>query len=76
MLSQALRPWDPCLFVLSAFAGSMVWNVITWIAGLPSSASHSMIGSMIGCVMIGYGADLVNWNNVFIKVILAMILTP
>jgi len=65
-----------CLFVLSAFAGSMVWNVITWIAGLPSSASHSMIGSMIGCVMIGYGADLVNWNNVFIKVILAMLISP
>jgi len=54
----------------------MVWNVITWIAGLPSSASHSMIGSMIGCVMIGYGADLVNWNNVFIKVILAMLISP
>lgn len=65
-----------CLFVISAFAGSMIWNIFTWVAGLPSSASHSMIGSMIGCVMLGYGTQMVYWNSVFIKVILAMLISP
>lgn len=63
-------------FVLSAFIGSIVWNVFTWVASLPSSASHSMIGAMIGCGIAGYGLDFVHWETFFVKVILAMLISP
>lgn len=65
-----------CFFVLSAFIGSIIWNIFTWIASLPSSASHSMIGAMIGCGIAGYGLDFVSWDTFFVKVILAMLVSP
>ena len=68
---------DQCYtFVAASFAGSMVWNILTWIIKLPSSASHSMIGSMIGSGIAAYGAGYILWNSIFVKVILAMHISP
>lgn len=64
------------LFAVSAFLGSMVWNLITWAGRLPSSASHSLIGSMIGCSMAVCGMDSVIWSSVMLRVVAAMILSP
>jgi PiT family inorganic phosphate transporter len=64
------------IFVISAFAGSMVWNIFTWVVKLPSSASHSMIGSMIGGGIAAYGLVSIQWMAVFVKVILAMLISP
>ncbi|NLD11834.1 MAG: inorganic phosphate transporter [Clostridiales bacterium] len=64
------------LFVLAAFIGSIIWNVFTWIVSLPSSASHSMIGAMVGCGIAGYGLDFIHWDTFFIKIILAMLISP
>lgn len=67
---------EACIFVIASFAGSMVWNLFTWIVKLPSSASHSMLGAMIGCAIIGYGSTAVTWNIFLIKVVLAMVISP
>ncbi len=64
------------IFVIASFAGSMVWNLITWVIKLPSSASHSMIGAMIGCGAAAYGFSCVQWSSIMTKVILAMLLSP
>ena len=64
------------LFAVSAFLGSMVWNLITWAGRLPSSASHSLIGSMIGCSMAVCGMDSVIWSSVMLRVVAAMIISP
>lgn len=68
---------DKCYtFVAASFVGSMVWNMLTWIIKLPSSASHSMIGSMIGSGILAYGMGYIKWNSIFVKVILAMLISP
>ncbi len=57
---------DVCYtFVAAAFVGSLVWNVFTWIVKLPSSASHSMIGSMIGSGIAAYGFAYIEWYAIF-----------
>ena len=63
-------------FVAAAFTGSLIWNVLTWILKLPSSASHSMIGAMIGSGICAYGLPYIQWNSIMIKVIGAMLLSP
>ena len=70
---------DPKLcsaFVAASFVGSMVWNILTWIIKLPSSASHSMIGAMVGSGICAYGFQYIQWYTIFIKVILAMLISP
>ncbi|WP_338547940.1 inorganic phosphate transporter [Emergencia sp. JLR.KK010] len=63
-------------FVAAAFTGSMIWNVLTWVLKLPSSASHSMIGAMIGSGICAYGLPYIQWNSIMLKVIAAMLLSP
>ena len=63
-------------FVLSSFLATIAWNYFTWRVKLPSSASHSMIGAMIGCGLIAYGIESVMWRTIIFKVILAMFLSP
>lgn len=64
------------LFAVVSFTGSIIWNMITWKTGLPSSASHSMIGVMTGSGIAAFGINSVQWNSIFVKVILAMLLSP
>ena len=64
------------LFIASSFLGSILWNVVTWIIKLPSSSSHGLIGSMIGCGIAAYGIASVKWFTIFVKVILAMLFSP
>ena len=63
-------------FVASAFTGSLIWNAFTWIVRLPSSASHSMIGAMIGSGIVSYGQIYIQWHTVAVKVVLAMLISP
>ena len=64
------------LFVIVAFAGSILWNLFTWKIKLPSSASHSLIGSMIGAGIAYAGISSIHWSSVFFRVVLAMIISP
>lgn len=49
------------LILLAGLAGAIVWNVFTWMRGLPSSSSHAMFGGLIGATIVGIGADSVKW---------------
>ena len=64
------------MFITASFAGSILWNVITWKTKLPSSASHSMIGAMIGSGAAAFGTGYILWDSIFFKVILAMLISP
>src|SRR5689334_5203410 len=44
--------------VLAAVIGAIVWNLITWIYGIPSSSSHALIGGLVGAAMAKAGASL------------------
>ncbi len=64
------------VFILAALLGSAIWNLFTWFVKLPSSASHSLIGAMMGSGIAYMGLDCVEWQSIFFKVILAMIISP
>lgn len=67
---------DSMLLLMSGVAGALLWNVITWRLRLPTSSSFSIIGGMIGPFIYRYGAISVPWRIFFLKVILAMFLSP
>src|SRR3954449_13267310 len=60
--------------VFSALIGAIVWNLITWYFGLPSSSSHALIGGLVGAAIAA--AHSVMWMGVLDKVIIPMVLSP
>ncbi|QMW68238.1 inorganic phosphate transporter [Mumia sp. ZJ1417] len=60
--------------VLSALVGAIVWNLITWYFGLPSSSSHALIGGLVGAGVAS--ASTVEWNTVVDKVAIPMVISP
>ena len=61
--------------IIAALAGAIVWNLITWRAGLPSSSSHALIGGLIGMGLVGYGVHAVQWAKVG-PVVIALVTSP
>jgi PiT family inorganic phosphate transporter len=51
------------LIVLAGLVGGIVWNLVTWLLGLPSSSSHALFGGLIGASIVGLGWAGVNWNG-------------
>src|SRR5207237_6996423 len=49
--------------VLAALIGAIVWNLLTWWLGLPSSSSHALIGGLIGAALVQSGSKGVQWNG-------------
>ncbi len=60
--------------VLSGLIGAIVWNLITWYFGLPSSSSHALIGGLIGGALAG--GITVKWEGIKEKVVLPMLISP
>jgi PiT family inorganic phosphate transporter len=54
---------DP-LVIFAALAGAIVWNVLTWRLGIPSSSSHALVGGLIGAGMAKAGPVAVIWGGV------------
>jgi PiT family inorganic phosphate transporter len=61
--------------VIAALVTAILWNLITWYFGIPSSSSHTLIGSMAGAVIAGAGTSAINWNG-FIKIVEILVLSP
>ena len=69
-----IEPREGLVMVLAAVVGAIVWNLITWWKGLPSSSSHALIGALTG-VGVMSGAT-VHWQVILDKVILPMLISP
>lgn len=50
--------------VFGALAGAIVWNVITWLAGIPSSSSHALVGGLVGAGLAKAGLKAIVWAGV------------
>jgi PiT family inorganic phosphate transporter len=61
--------------VLSALVGAIIWNLITWWLGLPSSSSHALIGGLIGAGLVKGGLKVLIWNGI-IKTASFIIISP
>jgi PiT family inorganic phosphate transporter len=60
--------------VLAALIGAIVWNLVTWYFGMPSSSSHALIGGLVGAGLASAGT--VKWSGVVDKVIIPMVVSP
>src|SRR4051812_24259913 len=56
--------------VLAGVLGAIVWNLITWYLGLPTSSSHSLIGGLAGASIAAAGWDVVQWEAVTSKILI------
>jgi inorganic phosphate transporter, PiT family len=63
------------VLVLSALMGAIVWNLITWYFGIPSSSSHALIGGLVGAGIAKAGVAAIHAQGVT-KVVKALILSP
>jgi len=63
------------LLILSALGGAIIWNIITWYYGLPSSSSHALIGGLIGAGLVQGGTDVLVWSGI-IKTAVFIVLSP
>ncbi len=61
--------------VLAALMGAIVWNVITWLLGIPSSSSHALVGGLIGAAAVSYGFDAILLPGLT-KVALTLFISP
>jgi PiT family inorganic phosphate transporter len=60
--------------VVAALLGAIVWNLVTWYFGLPSSSSHALIGGLVGAALAS--GSLVHWSVVVDKVVVPMLVSP
>ena len=75
--------YELLMIVLAGLVGGIVWNLLTWLLGLPSSSSHALFGGLIGSTIAGLGFSGVNWtgdgtklDGVVGKVILPALMSP
>ena len=62
--------------IFAGLAGAILWNLATWLFGLPSSSSHALFGGLIGAVVVAAGAQGVHWGTVISKIILPAVIAP
>jgi len=61
--------------IFAALCGAIVWNVVTWLLGIPSSSSHALIGGLVGAAVAKSGFEAVVWSG-FLKTSAAIVLSP
>ena len=62
--------------VFGGLIGAIMWNLVTWYVGLPSSSSHALFGGLIGATWVSSGADAVHFAKVVDKVLVPAIAAP
>ncbi|MEF2845342.1 MAG: inorganic phosphate transporter [Eggerthellaceae bacterium] len=63
-------------FILAGLIGAILWNLLTWLVGLPSSSSHALFGGLVGAVIVGAGVEGVNFFAVINKVLIPALISP
>jgi PiT family inorganic phosphate transporter len=62
--------------VLAALLGAIIWNLITWWYGIPSSSSHALIGGLAGAVVAHAGLGAFKWGALKQKVLVPLVVSP
>ena len=62
--------------IFAGLVGAILWNLLTWLLGLPSSSSHALIGGLIGATLVAAGPDAVKFAGIVGKVLLPAVLSP
>ena len=62
--------------VAAALVGAIVWNLITWRWGIPSSSSHALIGGLLGATLIAVGPQALLVEGIIGKVVVPLVTSP
>ncbi|MYS20137.1 inorganic phosphate transporter, PiT family [Streptomyces sp. DvalAA-14] len=62
--------------IFAGLVGAILWNLMTWLLGLPSSSSHALFGGLIGAVWVGAGRSGVHFDKVVEKILLPAVASP
>jgi len=62
--------------VFAGLVGAILWNLVTWMFGLPSSSSHALIGGLVGAAVVGGGLAAVQGEVLLGKVVLPAVVSP
>jgi PiT family inorganic phosphate transporter len=62
--------------IFAGLVGAILWNLLTWLVGLPSSSSHALFGGLIGAVWVGAGSHGVDFDKVVEKVLVPAVASP
>ncbi|MFJ1750718.1 anion permease [Streptomyces sp. NPDC088116] len=62
--------------VFAGLIGAILWNLTTWLVGLPSSSSHALFGGLIGAVWVGAGEHGVHFAKVLEKIVIPALASP
>ena len=62
--------------VLGGLIGAIIWNLITWFYGIPSSSSHALIGGYAGAAIARAGWDAVTWGTKWIQTLSFIVVSP
>ncbi|MCH1642660.1 inorganic phosphate transporter [Paenibacillus timonensis] len=61
--------------LIATLLAAIIWNLITWWFGIPSSSSHALIGALAGAVYVGAGPDKLNWSG-FTTIVEGLLFSP
>src|SRR5882672_3203863 len=62
--------------IFGGLVGAIVWNLGTWLLGLPSSSSHALFGGLIGATWVASGSNAVHFTTVVEKVLIPAVASP
>ncbi|RDI23919.1 inorganic phosphate transporter [Lentzea flaviverrucosa] len=62
--------------IFGGLVGAIMWNLVTWYVGLPSSSSHALFGGLIGAAWVASGVDAIHFVKVVDKVLVPAIVAP
>ncbi|WP_419993859.1 anion permease [Streptomyces boninensis] len=62
--------------IFAGLVGAIVWNLLTWLAGLPSSSSHALFGGLIGATLVSVGWSGIHADAIVMKVLIPAIAAP
>ncbi|MGY1694688.1 MULTISPECIES: anion permease [unclassified Geodermatophilus] len=66
---------DPVV-IFAGLIGAILWNLLTWLLGLPSSSSHALFGGLIGATWVAGGVGAIDFDAVVNKIVLPALLAP
>ncbi|GAB2642130.1 inorganic phosphate transporter [Gordonia jinhuaensis] len=75
-LVDGLNAETAVIIIFAGLVGGILWNLLTWLFGLPSSSSHALFGGLIGAGLAALGTSGINWNGTIDKIIIPAVASP
>jgi len=75
-LLPSINPSMGLTIIFAGLIGGILWNLFTWLFGIPSSSSHALFGGLIGAALAAIGSSGVNWSGITQKVLIQAVAAP